>query len=79
MPKAMDQTNFLYPYTRFRGQFSPQNLMFNANLQEFAQRVDYLCAFHTNGKYTTEQAYAEIRYLWEQLEQNCNELGISSL
>jgi hypothetical protein len=42
-----DKMSFLYPYNCFRGQFSPQNLVFNANLQEFAKKAEYLCTLHT--------------------------------
>lgn len=78
-PNSVNQTSFLYPHTRFRGQFSPQNLIFNANFQEFAQKVNYLCALHTNGKCSTEQVYTELRHLWEQIEQSSDELGIAHL
>ena len=30
---------FLYPLGNFNGEFTPQNLAFNANLQQFAQKV----------------------------------------
>ncbi len=59
-----DQSDFLYPRSRYYGQFNPQNLTFNANLQEFAQRINYICALETNGKISPEDAYQEIKLLW---------------
>jgi len=37
----VDEFDFLYPRSRYYGQVKPENLVFNANLQEFAQRVSY--------------------------------------
>jgi len=34
--------HFIYPRSRYYGQVKPENLVFNANLQEFAQRVSYM-------------------------------------
>ncbi len=38
-----DLHNFLYPRRRYQGSVKPENLVFNANLQEFSQRVSYIC------------------------------------
>ena len=65
---------FLAPKSKYRGKFTPQNLVFNANLQEFAQRVNYICALETNGKISAEQAHEEIRHLWHRLNQSKQEL-----
>lgn len=59
---------FLYPTARYRGEFTPEHLAFNANLQEFAQRVSLLCGLETAGKIPQEQAYEEIKELWQQLK-----------
>ncbi|MGF1459226.1 MAG: hypothetical protein ACFBSG_09385 [Leptolyngbyaceae cyanobacterium] len=58
---------FLSPRSRYYGQFSPQNLAFNANLQEFASRVNTICGLETGGKIAPEAAYNEIGKLWYQL------------
>lgn len=42
--------------------------MFKANLQEFGNKVDLLCALQTGGKISAEDAYAEIRKLWKELK-----------
>ena len=57
-----DKKRFLYPIGKYYGQFTPENLVFDANLQEFAQRVAYLCGLETNGKITTREA--ALAYLW---------------
>ncbi len=68
--------HFLHPRSRYRGQFKPEHLMFNANLQEFAQRVTYICNLETNGKLSPEESYQQIRMLWKQLKQSKKQLGI---
>lgn len=72
------KNNFLHPRSRYRGKFTPQNLAFNANLQEFAQRVEYLCALETNGKLSPDKAYKEIKALYKQLKRSKKELQIGS-
>jgi hypothetical protein len=52
-----DLHNFLYPRSRYRGSVKPENLAFNANLQEFSQRVSYICGLQTNGKLNPNQAF----------------------
>jgi hypothetical protein len=65
---------FLKPVGRYYGEFSPSNLAFDANLQEFAQQVSYLCNLETNGKISPEETYTKIKQLWQQLEQSKQEL-----
>ncbi|MFB2937961.1 hypothetical protein ACE1B6_22160 [Aerosakkonemataceae cyanobacterium BLCC-F154] len=74
-----DSQDYLYPRGRYHGEFKPENLAFNANLQEFAQRVTYICALQTNGKLTPEEAYDQISSLWKQLQTSKNQLGIGDL
>ncbi|MFM2432365.1 MAG: hypothetical protein RLZZ511_3579 [Cyanobacteriota bacterium] len=69
-------SDFLYPRRSYRGSFQPQNLVFNANLQEFAQRVSYISNLETNGKLSPEESYKEIKALWKQLKQSKKSLGI---
>ncbi len=73
-----DQENFLYPRSRYRGQVKPENMVFNANLQEFAQRVSYISCLETGGKITPEESFQEIRSLWKQLKKSRKQLGIPS-
>jgi hypothetical protein len=77
MEEPMQRSDFLYPRSRYRGQVKPENLVFNANLQEFAQRVSYICNLETNGKISPEESYREIRVLWKQLKKSKKGLGIS--
>lgn len=72
-------SDFLYPRHSYRGKFQPQNLVFNANLQEFAQRVTYISNLETNGKLTPEQSYKEIKGLWKQLKKSKKALEIGQL
>jgi len=61
---------FLYPRARFRGEFSPEHLAFDANLQEFAQRVSLICGLETGGKVPPEEAYTQIKQLWKELKKS---------
>ncbi len=72
----VDRNDFLYPRSRYYGQVKPENLVFNANLQEFAQRVNYICNLETAGKLPPEEAYNQIKLLWKQLRQSKKELAI---
>ncbi|NES94745.1 MAG: hypothetical protein F6K32_05850 [Desertifilum sp. SIO1I2] len=68
--------DFLCPRSRYRGQVKPENLAFNANLQEFAQRVSYISNLETNGKLTPEAAYVQVKALWKQLKRSKKMLGV---
>ncbi|MEI2581337.1 DUF7219 family protein [Scytonema sp. PRP1] len=72
----VDKENFLYPRGRYYGQVKPENLVFNANLQEFAQRISYICNLETSGKIPPDQAYEQIKELWKNLKRSKQELGI---
>ncbi len=68
--------DFLYPRSPYNGQFKPEYLLFNANLQEFSQRVSYISSLQTNGKLSPEEAYKQIQILWKQLKCAKKELEI---
>lgn len=72
----MDKRNFLYPHARYYGDVKPENVVFNANLQEFAQRVTFLSCLETSGKISPADAYKQIDQLWEQLKQSMHNLNI---
>lgn len=74
--KDKDKENFLFPRSSYRGQVKPENLIFNANLQEFAQRITYICNLETAGKLPPSEAYQQIKDLWKQLKHSKKELGI---
>jgi len=69
---------FLYPYSSYHGEVKLQNLVFNANLQEFAQRINYICNLETNGKISSIDAYTQIKNLWQQLQSSQENLQIDS-
>ncbi|ERT07094.1 hypothetical protein M595_2957 [Lyngbya aestuarii BL J] len=71
-----ERDKFLYPKSRYRGEFSPEHLVFNANIQEFAQKVNYICGLETNGKITPDEAYHRIKELWKQLKSSKKNLHI---
>ena len=68
--KNKKKNKFLYPKNTYRGDFSPENLTFNANLQEFTQKISYICNLETNGKISSTQAYAQIKQLWKELKRS---------
>ncbi|ARV58764.1 hypothetical protein BZZ01_09035 [Nostocales cyanobacterium HT-58-2] len=78
MTQQINKQDFLYPMQRYHGPFTPQDLVFNANLQEFATRVSYICNLQTLGKLSAEDCYQQISNLWEQLSHSYSELGIDS-
>ncbi len=71
-----DKENLLFPRSRYYGEFKPENLVFNANLQEFSQKVGYIVNFQTSGKTTSEEAYRQIKALWKKLKHSKKELRI---
>jgi hypothetical protein len=70
--------NFIYPRRRYYGQMAPENLVFNANLQEFSQKVSYISCLETNGKLSPDEAYQQIKQVWKQLKKSKKELGITA-
>lgn len=67
-PSSKD--DFLHPRSKYWGQFSPQKLAFNANLQEFASKVSYICNLETGGKLSSDEAYQQIKQLWKDLKRS---------
>jgi hypothetical protein len=68
--------SFLYNKFPYHGQVRPENLIFNANLQEFAQKVDYICSLETGGKMAPAEAYRRIQALYKELQSSKEQLGI---
>ncbi len=68
------QQSFLKLYGRYYGPFTPGQLAFNANLQDFASEVGTICALQTNGKLSAEDAYRKILTLWEVLKESKDNL-----
>ena len=68
--------SFLYNTNRYHGQFKPENLVFNANLQEFTHKIGYICSLETAGRITPAESYAQIKLLWKDLKRTKKQLGI---
>jgi hypothetical protein len=51
-------------------------MAFNANLQEFAQKVNVICNLETNGKISSYKAYKQIKALWKELKTSRKSLNI---
>ncbi len=76
MANPNDKNNFIYAYSTYRGKLTPENLAFNANLQEFSQKSSLICNLETAGKLSPEEAYQKIKTLWQQLDKSKKQLGI---
>ncbi len=72
----MDKEQFLAPHHHYSGQVHPENLVFDANRQEFSQRVSYTCALETAGKISPYQAYKNIKFSWKKLKRSKKQLRI---
>jgi len=70
------KNDFLYPRSSYHGDFTPENLLFNANLQEFTQRASLICGLETSGKISPEEAYDQLKKLWKKLKQSRKNLNI---
>jgi hypothetical protein len=73
-PSSKDE--FLCPRSRYYGKFTPTNLIFNSNLQEFATQVGFICSLETNGKISSVEAYQQMKQLFKRLKQSKKDLGI---
>lgn len=75
----MSKNSLLYAKSRYYGKFTPEDLAFNANVQEFSQKISYISALHTGGKLSPEQAYEQIKCLWQQLKQSKKAMKIGTV
>jgi hypothetical protein len=77
----MTQSNFLtvkYPYHGPLDPNHPEALLFDANLQEFAQKVGYISCLETSGKLPPDIAFQEVEELWKNLKDATESLGLES-
>ena len=72
----MINDSFLYPHRSYYGKLTPENLAFNANLQEFSQKINIISALETGGKISTIECYSQIQALWEKFDRAARGLGI---
>ncbi|MGK7931838.1 MAG: hypothetical protein AB4041_10455 [Microcystaceae cyanobacterium] len=70
VPPVDQKQGFFYPKHPYRGKFTPEHLLFNANLQEFAQKVEYIAGLHSNGKISTAEAYQQLHAIWQVLQKS---------
>lgn len=70
------KNQLLFPRARFQGDFTPENLAFDNNLQEFAQRVAFICSLENSGKITGDDAHSQIRALYKELQKSHRGLNI---
>jgi hypothetical protein len=47
--------------------FTPDNLIFDSDLQEFTRKLDILCSLEETGKIKAAQAYEQIKKLCEKI------------
>ena len=62
--------DFLFPCSPYCGQITPENLIFNAKLQEFSQRINFITALQTSGKVSPQEAFDQIETLWEEFQRH---------
>jgi hypothetical protein len=68
LSESINIEQFFDLHDPYYGEFTPENLVFNANLQELGQKISYWCGLETDGKITPEEAYEKIRQLWKQIK-----------
>jgi hypothetical protein len=54
-----------------------EEMIFDANLREFAHRVGIVCSLESGGKISQAEAYSRIKELWKQLKRSRKNLQIS--
>jgi len=54
----------------------PEEMIFDANLREFAARVGIICGLEAGDKITPAEAYQRIRDLWKELKKSKKNLRI---
>ncbi len=70
----MNVSDFVNLGNRYYGEFTPANLVFDANLQQFSRRVGLICALENGGKISPQDAFNQISDLWETLESSAYNL-----
>jgi hypothetical protein len=54
-----------------------EEMLFNANLKEFAIRIGIACNLEAGGKISQLEAYQQIKALWKELKRSRKNLRIS--
>jgi hypothetical protein len=71
-------SEFMNPLHRYYGEFTPENMVFDANLQEFSHRVSIISALEKGGKMSPIESFEQIESLWKQLKTSKKQLGIGN-
>lgn len=71
-----EESESLHRYSPSKDDIKLQNLVSNSNLQEFSNKISYICSLETGGKLTPKQSYRQIKALWKQLKRSREKLGI---
>jgi hypothetical protein len=58
--------------------FSADDMLFSANLQEFNQRVANICNLERGGKLSTAESFRMITRLWTDLARSRSQLGLAA-
>jgi hypothetical protein len=66
----MTKEDFINPRSPYYGDFTPQNLAFNQNLQEFSNQVGLIVGLETGGKLSPTEAYKKIKKLFKELKNS---------
>jgi hypothetical protein len=77
-PKRSSGSDAVFPFGPYQGQFSLENLAFNANLQEFTQQAQIIADSYGQGHLDSDGALHQLEQLWQQLKASKHGLGISS-
>ncbi|WP_192925014.1 DUF7219 family protein [Sodalinema gerasimenkoae] len=75
----MTHSNFLTTKRPYHGHVTsehPEVLLFDANLQEFAQKIGYISCLETSGKLPPDLAFREVEALWKKLQETTKSLGL---
>jgi hypothetical protein len=74
--RSGNRSDFIHHRRRYFSIGQPQNLVFNDNLREFAERVGYISSLETEGRLTPEDFYHRIEKLWQELKNSKKQLKI---
>lgn len=66
----MDKDSFLNPIGSYHGDFSPENLAFDQNLQEFSNKISIIVSLENGGKISPTEAYKRIKKLFKELKSS---------
>ena len=68
--------NFSAAYQSYQGEFSWQNLLFNANLQEFSQQISRISCLLIQNKISQTEAMKALDCLYDDFSNSVNLLEI---